>query len=140
MVDTYTFVLKADPLKKIKSHKPIIISLMIQTIDCGYFIRDYAKIKDFCMFFPVVSDELALTDICSGKRTVKNLWLDVDSKVMEYQESFKTLELQLQQHATIHTEITVLRVLSVVDEIGEFSGLGPFPRLIHLATSWRNST
>jgi hypothetical protein len=83
---------------------------------------------------------LVLTDVCSGKRTVKNGRSDVDGKVTEYEESFKTLKLQLQQHATIHTEITVLRVLGVVEEIGEFSDLGYFPRLIHLAISWRNPT
>jgi hypothetical protein len=55
MADTYTFVLEADPLTKINSHKRIIISLMVQTIDCGYFIRDYAKTTNFCMLFPIVS-------------------------------------------------------------------------------------
>jgi hypothetical protein len=52
--DTYAFVQEVEPLQKVKSHKPVIIALMKQTIDCGYFIRDYAKIKNFCMLFSIV--------------------------------------------------------------------------------------
>jgi hypothetical protein len=57
MEETYAFVQEVDPLKKVESHRPIIISLMKHTIDCGYFIRDYAKIKNFCMLFPIVSGD-----------------------------------------------------------------------------------
>jgi hypothetical protein len=42
-------------LEEVKSHEAIIVSLMVQTINCGYFIRDYAKIKNFCMLVPIVS-------------------------------------------------------------------------------------
>jgi hypothetical protein len=55
MGDTYTFVQEVEPLKKVKSHEPVIISLMKQTIDCGYFIRDYAKIKNFCTLAIILS-------------------------------------------------------------------------------------
>jgi hypothetical protein len=55
MGDTYAFVQEVDLLKKVKSHEPTIMSLMRQTIECGYFIRDYAKIKNFCMLVPALS-------------------------------------------------------------------------------------
>jgi hypothetical protein len=51
MQDTYAVLLEVEPLKKVESHKPVIISLMKQTVECGYFIRDYAKVKNFCMLF-----------------------------------------------------------------------------------------
>jgi hypothetical protein len=69
---------------------------------------------------------------------VKNLVSDVDSKVKQFQDKFSDLRSALQQQADIYTEITVLRVLDVVGEIGEFSDLvdlWPFPRLIRFATS-----
>jgi hypothetical protein len=52
MADTYAFVHLAEPLKKIDSQKSIILSLAQQTLECSYFIRDYAKNKDFCMLVP----------------------------------------------------------------------------------------
>jgi hypothetical protein len=55
MGDTYAFVQEVEPLKKVKSHEPVIISLMKQTIECSYFIRDYAKVKNFCMLLPALS-------------------------------------------------------------------------------------
>ena len=53
--DTYTFVHAADALKIIDSQKQIIMSLTAGTIQCSYFIRDYAKNKSFCMLVPTLS-------------------------------------------------------------------------------------
>lgn len=50
MNDAYTFVHEADPLKKVESHKRIIILIVQQTTECGYLIRDYSKNKSFCKF------------------------------------------------------------------------------------------
>ena len=80
---------------------------------------------------------IAIVDLHSGKRTAENLVSDADSKMKQYEESFNKLKAELQQYAVVHTEITVLRVLTIVGEIGEFSDLGPFPGLIHVATSRR---
>ena len=74
-------------------------------------------------------------DFCSGKRTAKNLMSDVDSQVKQYKETFNQLRLGLQEHAVIHTEITVLRVLDAVGDLCEISELGPSPKLMCLATS-----
>jgi hypothetical protein len=49
MGKTYAVLQDVEALKKVKSHEGTIMSLMKQTIDCGYFIRDYAKNKGFCM-------------------------------------------------------------------------------------------
>ena len=48
MNDTYAFVYETEPLRKIESHERIIVLIMQQTTECGYFIRDYAKKKEFC--------------------------------------------------------------------------------------------
>ena len=119
MGDAYAFVHLAEPLKKVESQKPIIISLTNQTVECCYFIRDYAKNKDFCMLDP--QSQMAADDFCSGKRTAKNLMSDVDGKVKQYKETFHQLRLGLEEHAVIHTEITVLRVLDVVGDLCEIS-------------------
>jgi hypothetical protein len=48
MNDAYSFVNEAAALKEIESHKQIIMVLTQQTIDCAYFIRDYAINKSWC--------------------------------------------------------------------------------------------
>ena len=45
MADTYNFVHDVDPLGKVKCHTKTIMLMVHQTIDCGYFIREYAKDK-----------------------------------------------------------------------------------------------
>jgi hypothetical protein len=49
--DIYEFVHEAEPLKKVESHKQIIVHIIQQTTECGYFIRDYSNNKEFCKFF-----------------------------------------------------------------------------------------
>jgi hypothetical protein len=48
MNDAYSFVNEAAALKEIESPKQIITVLTQQTIDCAYFIRDYAINKSLC--------------------------------------------------------------------------------------------
>jgi hypothetical protein len=62
---------------------------------------------------------VTFVDLYSGKRIVKNLVSDVDSKVKQLQDMFSNLRSALQQRTGIYTEITVLRVLDVVGDIGE---------------------
>jgi hypothetical protein len=52
--DIYKFVHEVEPLKKVESHKKIIVQIMQQTTECGYFIRDYSKNKEFCKFFHIL--------------------------------------------------------------------------------------
>ena len=53
--DTYEFIHAADALKIIDTQKKIIMSLTAGTIQCSYFIRDYAQNKNFCMLVPILS-------------------------------------------------------------------------------------
>ena len=49
MDDAFFFVKEAEPIKKIESQGRIIALIAQQTTECGYFIRDYAMNKKFCM-------------------------------------------------------------------------------------------
>jgi len=57
MDDVYSFVKEAEPMKKIESHRRIVALMAQQTTECAYFIRDYAKIKSFCMSSSVLKSE-----------------------------------------------------------------------------------
>jgi hypothetical protein len=120
MNDAYSFVNEAAALKEIESHKQIIAVLTQQTIDCAYFIRDYAINKSFCMsiFIIQVPQGLQLS-VMLGKRTVKNFISDTDVKIKQYEAKFQELNLAFQGRAILQTEITVLRILDNVDYIGE---------------------
>jgi hypothetical protein len=48
MSDVLTFVHDAEPLKAIKEHIKTIKLLIQQVTECGYFIAEYAKQKNFC--------------------------------------------------------------------------------------------
>jgi len=48
MSDVFTFVHDAEPLKAIERYIKTITLLIQQVTECGYFIADYAKNKDFC--------------------------------------------------------------------------------------------
>ena len=48
MSDVLTFVHDAEPLKAIKEHIKTITLLLQQVTECGYFITEYAKQKNFC--------------------------------------------------------------------------------------------
>lgn len=48
MSDVFTFVQDADPLKTIEAHKKTITPLLQQVAECGYFIAEYTKQKNFC--------------------------------------------------------------------------------------------
>ena len=48
MSDVWTFVHDAEPLKAIKEHIKTITLLIQQVTECGYFITEYAKQKNFC--------------------------------------------------------------------------------------------
>ena len=48
MSDVLTFVHDVDPLKAINKHIKTITLLIQQVTECGYFITEYAKQKNFC--------------------------------------------------------------------------------------------
>ena len=48
MSDIFVFVHDAEPLKAIEAHVKTITLLIKQVTECGYFIAEYAKQKNFC--------------------------------------------------------------------------------------------
>ena len=48
MKDVFSFVEDAEPLKAVEVHREPIKLLIQQVTECGYFIAEYAKQKNFC--------------------------------------------------------------------------------------------
>jgi len=68
MNDIYSFVHEAEALRDIQSHKQIVVVITQQTIDCAYFIRDYAINKNFCMSI-FIYDALKAYIVNDGRET-----------------------------------------------------------------------
>lgn len=47
MNDVYLFVVEAEQVGSIPSQKRLVLAMAQQTIDCAYFIQDYATVKNF---------------------------------------------------------------------------------------------
>jgi hypothetical protein len=81
---------------------------------------------------------LPYDDFCPGERTGKNLVSDVDSKVKQYEAKFRELKSALQASGVVHTEITVLRILDVMNNLSVCFPLSCQSRLIPFANSHGN--
>jgi hypothetical protein len=120
MDDIFSFVHEAEPVSKIKSHQEIIVVMTKQTTECAYFIRDYAMDKSFGKSI------LALQHNCSsillalpGKRILRNSFVsDADSRIKLYEGKFKELKSAFQERAVLQTELTVMRLMSNLEDLG----------------------
>ena len=54
---------------------------------------------------------------------VEHIFSDADNKIKQYEGKFKELKLAFQERAVLQTEITVLRILNVVEGQGQHSRL-----------------
>ncbi|KAG6373795.1 hypothetical protein JVT61DRAFT_5940 [Boletus reticuloceps] len=109
MSDAFTFVHDAEPLKTIKVHMKTITLLVQQVTECGYFIIDYAKRKNFWI------------------RMAKYTISDIDGRIKEYEEKFRELKAALLEGVAVQTEITVIRMMNVVKDAEKSIDLNDMP-------------
>lgn len=101
----------------------ILVLLSQQTAECGHFICDYTKDTSYCQLFLTYLWLVFLKCITLGRRTVKHTVSEADSKIKDYEETFAQLKSDFQNHAVLHTQITVLQVkfstLSALDKLDD---------------------
>jgi hypothetical protein len=64
---------------------------------------------------------LWLITVDLGMRTIKNVMSDVDSKVQGFKDKFAELNAAFQGRSAVQTEITVLRIMDDVQNLGAYS-------------------
>jgi|SRR5882762_1073931 len=123
MGDMYTFMHKAQPVEKIKSHMKILAVITKQTAECAYFIEEYVRTKGFGMLF-VNADAFTFFTLLHPlvAHTVKSHLLSVDDIIQGYQTKFVELKSAFQGQLILEMEITVSRVENAVDRIEALSG------------------
>jgi len=108
MVDVYSFVLDADPLKsagtkdRTKAQQKIVeilVAMAAQTTECAYFIRVYAEKRSFWL------------------RAMKHIVSHANSQIQTYQTKFTQLCEAYSARAMLDIEISVLRILDDVDNL-----------------------
>jgi hypothetical protein len=125
MSDICKFVLESEPLKSIEDrttvHKTIVeilAAMAAQTTECAYFIRSYVQTASFCESTAAIS---LLISHCTtiGSKAVKHSISDVDDQVQQYVDKFAELKSAFQGRVVLHVDITVLRILDKVEDLGE---------------------
>jgi len=90
MNEVYMFLTSAE-LKDIKSMKTVVEQISCQTLECSYFIAEYAENEKFCKSTNACmhgSNELM---IILGTRLLKNFISGTDKHVQQYNETFDKL-------------------------------------------------
>ena len=71
---TYNIILQGDPLAKEEIYVKLFKALALQTIECGYFIKNYLM-RGFCMFLTVSRYSYDLTDStrsCASSESIES--------------------------------------------------------------------
>ncbi|GJJ11143.1 hypothetical protein Clacol_005374 [Clathrus columnatus] len=107
---TYKFIEETTKIEDYPSYKRILSTLAKQTVDCAYFIRDYAKIANFWARV--------------GKNVIGG---PIKTRVEAYQTAFSRLLAEFRTHSSLHTELAIGRVLEWNQEICEVLYLDSLP-------------
>ncbi|KDQ54654.1 hypothetical protein JAAARDRAFT_196547 [Jaapia argillacea MUCL 33604] len=107
--EIYQVAIDADPLKNHGTIGKTLQRMLMQTSECAYFIREYAKTKGF------------------ASRAVKNQIDPVDDKIDVFETKFNALKSDLELKATIQSSIAVFRILDTVAKIEETLVLNDLP-------------
>ncbi|GJJ11131.1 hypothetical protein Clacol_005362 [Clathrus columnatus] len=89
---TYKFIEEAKEIENYLSYKRILSTLAKQTVDCAYFIRDYAKNANFW--------------IRVGKNIIGG---PIKARIETYRTTFRNLLEEFRTHSSLHTELAVGR-------------------------------
>ncbi|KAH9487260.1 Vegetative incompatibility protein HET-E-1 [Psilocybe cubensis] len=108
MNDVYIFLTAAD-LRDIESMKGIVEQICRQTLECSYFIREYAQNTKF------------------RTRLLKNLISNTNARVQEFNGVFDDLLKQFHDKAAHDTLIVVHRIWEDVAELAQDSDLQHMP-------------
>ncbi|KAF7970122.1 hypothetical protein HWV62_24942 [Athelia sp. TMB] len=116
--DVHSFVLEAEPLQAILSHRKIIANMSRLTVECAYLIRNYTVDKNFCMWRDVLDRSPSeSTNHLPGTRIVTLTFSSVDNKIKQYNDQFRELQASFQGRAIVQIDIAVFRCLTKLDDI-----------------------
>ncbi|KAG6374160.1 hypothetical protein JVT61DRAFT_4810 [Boletus reticuloceps] len=124
MSDVFAFVEDAEPLKRIEAHMKTVIPLLQQVTECGYFITEYPKAN----FRQSSSVTVTTTDFCMlGIWMAKYKMSNIDARITDYETKLQELKTSLLEGVLVQTEITVIRMVNVIEHVVEAIDLYDMP-------------
>ncbi|KAG2100666.1 uncharacterized protein F5147DRAFT_320691 [Suillus discolor] len=97
MQETYDLVMTVDALPYLHKQKNVLEAIVQQTIECAFFIRDYVDTRG---------------------SLIRNSVLNVESQIKEFENAFKDLQRSFQNYMAVSTQLTVLKILEDVQDLG----------------------
>ncbi|KAF8239905.1 hypothetical protein L208DRAFT_1449630 [Tricholoma matsutake] len=98
MDDIYSFVTVADDLKKNKVLQDTVEQILKQTIECAFFIKEYAQ-RNF------------------GVRAVTQPFLETSDLITKFCTEFTRLRANFETRVELHTTLVLSRAVPIVDAI-----------------------
>ena len=116
MEKTYSFTVSVDELKNYPVLQDIIVLMLEQTIECGYFIQEYTRsnfggelLVNWCVDGSMADGQL--------ERVIVNSTNDVDGQISKFCAAFADLRKNFDSKALVHVALVVSRMASSIDAI-----------------------
>ena len=120
MNDAYAVIPGAEDLRRLKSENinTCIDAMLKQTIECGYFIKEYSSSSfgtdpySICGVFTDYSYDFA------GGKAIKAAFLSsTDKKIALFKDKFMQYKQDLQLATSLHTGIAVYRIVDDIQSV-----------------------
>jgi hypothetical protein len=116
MEDTYSFVASADELKNHSDLQDIVKRILKQTIECGYFIQEYAR-RNF-------GGKQQLYRWCNEKctqyragRAITQVFSGMDDQITAFCAAFNRLKQNFDSRVNLDTALVLSRCTVTIDAI-----------------------
>lgn len=100
MQDTYDLVMTVDALPYLHKQKNVLEAIVQQTIECAFFIRDYVDTRG------------------SFAQVIKNSVFNMEAQINAFENAFIDLQRNFQSYMAVSTQLTVLKILEDVQDLG----------------------
>lgn len=100
MYETYDLITTFEALGHLQKRKDIVDAIVQQTIECAFFIRDYADKRD------------------NFAQAIKNSILNIEAQIREFQDTFLSLQNKFRLHLEVGTHLTVLKLHDELQDYG----------------------
>ena len=116
MEKTYSFTVSVDELKSYPILQDIIVLILKQTIECGYFIQEYTRSNFGGMLLIYCRIDGSMID-GQLERAIVNSISDVDDQITKFCIVFAELRKNFDSRTLIHVALVVSRMASSIDAI-----------------------
>ena len=120
MGKTYSFTVSMDELKNYPVLQDIIVLMLEQTIECGYFIQEYTRSNFGGMLLVNSSIDGSMIDGRPERAIVNSIKDNVDNQKTKFCTVFANLRKDFDSRSLVHVALVVSRMASSVKAISVY--------------------